>query len=409
MGITKLWSRTMEYAIYTRGKHNDYRWNIPPSTPFHNYLAEQGIAVYREMDGTFSIYLFFSSKSKENSDSMGRPIGVGCLFTSCDETEAKELTGYALKQWENCYADFARFVRWHDGKDEHWELNSSEIESFIEKTSKKARETPGAHSPFPDRMEDGNTPETRRQLMDELSRFGFSTNPGFKLVVDSEILTGGYAREIIDSADRYYMEKGTRKSLANQVSTEPSTKGKPVTAMKRRWYAILAVSLLFVASLIGNALLFMQSQGRLKVMVERSNRISELNNELAAYQKIKDLNAEQKELEKGRTKLEGEKSKLIGEIDSLKYDQKELKGKLKDVEDNIQKASKERDKLLASNNLMLLGRLAIIEKDSDLWSKITDINMLKSLKNAAENRIKELAPEPLQPLPTPHETLPDSR
>jgi hypothetical protein len=207
----------MQFSIYTRGYNADYSWkNSQPELNFQEYLGANGLLVARRIDGTFTVYLVSSPTAK--TDYMSRKISIAVLVSGCTEAKAKALAVWALKHWDNSADTFSTFVD-NFGKDE-WTVNNSVFKQWIDNVADVA----ATDISFENRLGNGNTDASRKELIAELQQFKFNPKTGFKLVVDGGLMTGQRFKDIQYAVDRYLFKDGERKALPDKpVSTEAPT------------------------------------------------------------------------------------------------------------------------------------------------------------------------------------------
>ena len=204
----------MRYKIYARGKTVDYRWSAAPDFNFHDYLGGNGIIVARTNTGTYTVYLV--SEPSAITDFLKRPTRIGVLANECSEQKAKGVAVWALKHWDGFCEEFERFVK--DFGSDEWEADDTALEKFF--AGIPEINTTGAT--LERRSENGNTPENRKNLAEEMEKFDFSQTAGFKLTVDGELMTGGKLKKLHNEAQRYLSGDGGKRYLADDAQKQKS-------------------------------------------------------------------------------------------------------------------------------------------------------------------------------------------
>ncbi|MDR2754347.1 MAG: hypothetical protein LBC20_01450 [Planctomycetaceae bacterium] len=193
----------MKYSVYTRGKNDDYKWNLPSDEQISEYLNGYGFAVFRSADGTFSVYLV--SESSDKLDYQQRPISIGVLFSGCAESQAKGLTVWALEHFGNYATELSKCVT-NFGQDE-WEMNTKVIEHFVNHIT----EIPVTDHLLAIRYEDVETLANRKVLAEEIRNFDWTLQPGFKLLVDCGLLSGEKLEIVRRQVDQYLFKGAVRR------------------------------------------------------------------------------------------------------------------------------------------------------------------------------------------------------
>jgi hypothetical protein len=196
----------MKYSVYTRGKNDDYRWNLPSDEQISEYLNGYGFAVFRNTDGTFSVYLV--SESSDKLDYQQRPIGVGVLFSGCTESKAKGLAVWALEHFGNYATELSKGVA-NFGQDE-WEINTKVLEHFIDGIT----EIPVTDHQLAICYEDAETLENRTILAEEIRNSDWTLQFGFKVLVDNGLLSGEKLEIVRKQVNQYLFKGAVRREWA---------------------------------------------------------------------------------------------------------------------------------------------------------------------------------------------------
>ncbi|MDR3183385.1 MAG: hypothetical protein LBT89_10820 [Planctomycetaceae bacterium] len=220
------------YAVYTRGTKSNYRWSTPPALDFQNYLSGSGIAVYRQVNGQFAVFVLSEPTARTNGT--GQSVRIGVLATDCSEGQTKGLAAYVLAHSGEALADaFAGFVR-NGNAEQEWEADTAAVEHFLQGITPKKT----AGKVFANRQANNNTAQTRSKLAAELSQYDFSPKSGLKLVIDAEKLSGSALNEVRTKVDRYLMKGGRDETL-------PDKEPKQVPQLGRMFWAAVSFALLF--------------------------------------------------------------------------------------------------------------------------------------------------------------------
>jgi hypothetical protein len=198
----------MKFFAYTRGFKNDYRWSSPPALPFNEYLKENGIVIYRNANGNFSVYL--CSEIADKTDYQQRRISAAVLIDGCGESKAKGFAYWALQSFGNYSLELERCIK-HAGTDS-WELDEKAIRQFVDSITEV--ETTG--KPLIGRTENANTVENRQTLMRELQCYDFSSESGLKLCIDGGMKSGEKLTEIRSQVQRYLTANASLKILEDK-------------------------------------------------------------------------------------------------------------------------------------------------------------------------------------------------
>ncbi|MDR2438170.1 MAG: hypothetical protein LBE12_02210 [Planctomycetaceae bacterium] len=193
----------MNYSIYTRGKNNDYRWSLPSDEQISEYINGYGLAVFRNTNETFSVYLV--SESSDQLDYQQRPIGIGVLFSGCTESKAKGLAVWGLEHFGNYATELSKCVT-NFGQDE-WEVDTKAIEHFLEDIT----EIPVTDHRLTICYEDIETSANRTVLAEEIRNSDWTLRPGFKLLVDNGLLSGEKLEIVRQQVDQYLFKSAVRR------------------------------------------------------------------------------------------------------------------------------------------------------------------------------------------------------
>lgn len=195
----------MKFFAYTRGFKNDYKWSSPPEFPFNEYLKENGVVIYRNANGRFSVY--FCSEATDKTDYQQRKISVALLISGSNESKAKGLACWALEHFGSYASDLEQCIK-YAGTD-HWELDEKTARQFADSIT----EIDTTDKPLIDRTENTNMEENRQALRRELQDYDFSPKSGLKLCVDGGVKTSEKLDEIRSQVQRYLTGNASFKCL----------------------------------------------------------------------------------------------------------------------------------------------------------------------------------------------------
>ena len=343
----------MQYKIYTRGKTVDYKWSAAPDYEFHEYLGGNGIVVARANTGTYTVYLV--SEPSSATDSQGRRMRICVLITECTEWKAKGIAVWALENWNGFCTTFERFVK--DFGFDAWEADTEALEKFF-------NEIPGIDTTGATlirRSENGNTPENRKVLADEIKNFDFSQTAGFKLAVDGALMTGGKLKTLQEQVQRYLTGDGSLRHFKDDL---PKQEFKPEISdmsnftqlFKRMKKHLPCLTLFFISFMM-------------------LNEIRTIHKQIEELQKSEQATIEEKSIDKRFENLQNEikliESKISGITDRIFETFNEEKNPLaKDVikiTNDLEEAKKKIDEL-RNEYVSITNRLTIIELCSSRMS-----------------------------------------
>jgi hypothetical protein len=282
----------MKYSVYTRGKNDDYKWNLPSDEQISECLNGCGFVVFRNENGMFSVYL--GSESSDKLDYQQRPIRVGVLFSGCAESKAKGLAIWALEHFGRYSTELSKFVT-NFGNDE-WEINTKVIEHFIN----CATEIPVTDHQLTIRYEDAETSANRIVLAEEIKNSDWTLQSGFKVLVDSGLLSGEKLEIVRKQVDQYLFKGAIRREwsvkqpsktltqrFCNFLSTCPTVWILPIVYYFIGCVLLLALDiklwqLLIIVYFISGVLLFLYQQLQIGILQEQ---IKTKNNKIANWEK----------------------------------------------------------------------------------------------------------------------------
>ncbi|MDR3199067.1 MAG: hypothetical protein LBU34_14465 [Planctomycetaceae bacterium] len=282
----------MNYSVYTRGKNDDYRWNLPPDEQISECINGYGFVVFRNENKTFTVYLV--SEPSDKLDYQQRPISVGVLFSDCAESKAKGLAIWALEHFGNYVIELSKCVT-NFGKDE-WDMNTKVIEHFIDGIT----EIPVTDHQLVIRYEDAETTANRTVLAEEIRNSDWTLQAGFKLLVDSGLLSGEKLEIVRKQVDQYLFKGAVRREWSVKQPSQSLWQKfcdflltfDMVWILLIVYYFIGSVLLLIlniqlwrpliIVYFIGGMLLFWYQQLQIGILQEQ---IKIKNNEIASWEK----------------------------------------------------------------------------------------------------------------------------
>jgi len=322
----------MQYSIYTRGFNADYCWkNSQPRVGIQDYLNANGVLVARDSEGKFDVYL--CSSPTEKKDYMGRQISIAVFVSGCTETKAKELAIWALEHWDNFADTFSTFVD-DFGKDE-WTVNNSVFKQWVDNVAEVA----ATDIPFENRLGNGNTDKSRKELIAELRQFKFNQKAGFKLVVDGGLMTGQRFKDIQYDADRYLFKDGERKVLPDRpVSTQTLTEKTTTSKSTGSSSPFLAVLLGMVIGIVACSGLFfymyyelLTEYPSLSALKQTKEQLQEENNNLTNT--IKQQTKDHEELNTQLTTVKSTLAATHEKVEIAKQEEEKAQQRARDLAD----------------------------------------------------------------------------
>ena len=358
---------TMQYSIYTRGFNTDYCWkHLEPRVRIQDYLNANGVLVARDPEGKFDVYL--CSPPTEKKDYMGRKISIAVFVSGCTEAKAKGLAGWALEHWNNSADTFSTFVD-DFGKDE-WTANNSVLKQWVDNVAEVA----ATDIPFGNRLGNGNTDESRKELITELRQFKFNQKAGFKLVVDGGLMTGQRFKDIQYDVDRYLYKDGDRKALPDKIASEKSPAGEsPVSKSPKRSSSLLG-------GIVG---LFIGVAGCLGWFYPMLNEFSTL----------KELRTAVVNAEKDRDNAVKDRDNAVKARNAAKQEESDAILAKTTAEQERLSAVADRDRARSDAQHFFKQYLAD-ELFNEIANKIDSQVILRGLQGAIDDRLKQLSQSP---------------